>query len=134
MQVLKTKAFSGQDMNPTMLDIFLNQTRTPKVIVGDPNQQIYMFRGAVNALDMVEASHIYHLTQSFRFGPEIAFAANCVLDTLQKQDRQTLVGGKKLDFIVCRDEIRDLEKHRPIAFLARTNLTLLKEVIKVITK
>ena len=42
----------GQDMNPPMLDIFLKQ-KTPKIVVGDPHQQIYMFRGAVDALKEV---------------------------------------------------------------------------------
>ena len=51
-------------MNPTVLDIFDKQ-RHNKIIVGDPNQQIYMFRGAVNALDSIDATHIYHLTQRF---------------------------------------------------------------------
>ena len=55
----------GQDMNPAMLDIFLHQNTT-RLIVGDPNQQIYLFRGAVNALDLVNPTHTYYLTQSFR--------------------------------------------------------------------
>ena len=55
----------GQDMNPAMLDIFLHQNTT-RLIVGDPNQQIYLFRGAVNALDLVDPTHTYYLTQSFR--------------------------------------------------------------------
>ena len=42
----------GQDMNPTILDIFNNQDIN-KIIVGDPNQQIYAFRGAVNALGTI---------------------------------------------------------------------------------
>ena len=64
--------------NPTMFHIF-NKQATPKIIVGDPHQQIYGFRGAINALDHVESTHVLKLTQSFRFGPEIAFAANCIL-------------------------------------------------------
>lgn len=55
----------GQDMNPAMLDVFLHQNTT-RLIVGDPNQQIYLFRGAVNALDLVNPTHTYYLTQSFR--------------------------------------------------------------------
>ena len=74
----------GQDMSPAMLDIFLGQEGTPKVIVGDPNQQIYMFRGAINALERVEADNTFYLTQSFRFGPEIAFAGGHFLFSFQK--------------------------------------------------
>ena len=33
----------AQDMNPACLDICLSQ-KTPKIVVGDPNQQIYTFR------------------------------------------------------------------------------------------
>jgi len=86
----------GQDMNPAMLDIFMNQ-KVSRVIVGDPHQQIYMFRGAVNALDIVVPTHTYYLTQSFRFGPEIAFIANKTLLELKGIDERTLVGGKKRD-------------------------------------
>ena len=74
----------GQDMNPTMLNIFMNQSVT-RVIVGDPNQQIYMFRGAVNALGLISPTHTYFLTQSFRFGPEIGFVANLCLTRLKNK-------------------------------------------------
>ena len=80
----------GQDMNPAMLDIFQRQN-VNKIIVGDPNQQIYLFRGAVNALGSVEATHNYFLTQSFRFGPNIGLVANTCLETLQGVKKQTLV-------------------------------------------
>ena len=43
--------------------------------------QIYLFRGAVNALGSVDSTHTYYLTQSFRFGPEIGFAADSFLQT-----------------------------------------------------
>ena len=62
----------AQDMNPAMLDICLNQEK-PKIVVGDPHQQIYSFNGAVNALSLVEEHsrtrvvRTFYLTQSFRF-------------------------------------------------------------------
>jgi F-box protein 18 (helicase) len=121
----------GQDMNPAMLDVFMRQ-QTTKVIVGDPNQQIYMFRGAINALNSVEATQTYHLTQSFRFGPRIAYAANCCLDIFQKIEDQTLVGGRKKDFLINRDEIKDINDFKPIAIIGRTNLGLFNEVVKLI--
>ena len=45
-----------------MLDIISNQ-RQPKLLVGDPHQQIYSFRGAVNAMSIVQAAHTFYLTQ-----------------------------------------------------------------------
>ena len=113
----------GQDMNPAMLDIF-NKQKINKIIVGDPNQQIYMFRGAINALGSVEASSVYHLTQSFRFGPRIGYLANTCLEILQKVKTQTLVGGKKRDKIINRDEIKDVRDYKPIAVIGRTNIGL----------
>ena len=62
----------AQDMNPAMLDICLGQNK-PKIVVGDPHQQIYSFRGAVNALDLVNEHRETrvvkncYLTQSFRY-------------------------------------------------------------------
>lgn len=106
----------GQDMNPAMLDIFLYQNST-RLIVGDPNQQIYLFRGAVNALDLVNPTHTYYLTQSFRFGPEIAFAANKCLTAFKGKDHRTLVGGKKVDTFTGSVRVG-----RQVAFIGRTNM------------
>ena len=36
-------------MNPAMLDVCLKQFK-PKLVVGDSHQQIYRFRGAVDAV------------------------------------------------------------------------------------
>ena len=115
----------GQDMNPTILDIF-NKQDINKIIVGDPNQQIYAFRGAVNALESVEASHTYHLTQSFRFGPAIGLVANTCLERLNSVKRQTLVGGKKPDFLRSRDDLMDIKEFAPIAVIGRTNFGVFK--------
>ena len=117
----------GQDMNPVMLDIFMKQGVT-RVIVGDPHQQIYMFRGAVNALDLVSPTHTFFLTQSFRFGPEIGFVANKCLTGLKGLDNRTLVGGKKRDsFLGTGGSEKD-----QVAFIGRTNFGLLEKLSKLI--
>merc|ERR1719319_1314720 len=97
----------AQDMNPAMLDVCLHQDR-PKVVVGDPYQQIYSFRGAVNALALVEEHtetrvvRTLYLTQSFRFGSEIAFLAEACLAGLVREEgarAPPLVGSGKADCI-----------------------------------
>ena len=45
-------------------DILLRQN-VAKILVGDPHQQIYSFRGATNAMSQVDATHVYYLTQVF---------------------------------------------------------------------
>lgn len=47
---------------PAIMDVLLSQ-RCGKILVGDPHQQIYTFRGAVNALNIVHHTHIFYLTQ-----------------------------------------------------------------------
>ncbi|KAI4888154.1 hypothetical protein NFI96_029761, partial [Prochilodus magdalenae] len=58
----------AQDCSPVcvyvlIMDILLSQP-CAKILVGDPHQQIYSFRGAVNALHTVSHTHLYYLTQA----------------------------------------------------------------------
>lgn len=45
-----------------IMNIVLSQP-CGKIFVGDPHQQIYTFRGAVNALFTVPHTHVFYLTQ-----------------------------------------------------------------------
>ncbi len=72
----------AQDINPVLLGV-LRQVQCPVVYVGDPYQQIYEWRGAVNAMEAISSPHRVLLSRSFRFGPEIAAAATRVLRTLK---------------------------------------------------
>ena len=68
----------AQDADPLMIDV-INRQSTQKIAVGDHHQQIYSFRGAVNALEVFDIETSAQLTQSFRYGPLIADMANMVL-------------------------------------------------------
>ena len=70
----------AQDLNPVMLAI-VHQHRGRIIAVGDSRQQIYGWRGSVDALDGLEGEEL-PLTVSFRFGPAIAARANEVLRLL----------------------------------------------------
>ncbi|NWR43627.1 FBH1 helicase, partial [Regulus satrapa] len=82
----------AQDCTPAIVDIVQSQ-KCGKILVGDPHQQIYTFRGAVNTLYAVPHTHVYYLTQSFRFGPEIAFVGAAILDVCKGIRSKTLLGG-----------------------------------------
>ena len=41
----------------------LEKQKCAKILVGDPHQQIYRFRGAVNAMDALKADKTAYLTQ-----------------------------------------------------------------------
>lgn len=71
----------AQDTNPVQISI-VEQARASGcmvVAVGDQFQQIYSWRGAVDALEILSGEALY-LSASFRFGQEIAAFAAEILD------------------------------------------------------
>lgn len=67
-----------QDINPLTSQVIKGQRNSSLVIVGDPHQSIFSFRGGVNELDAFDGP-TYNLTESWRFGPVIATIANSLL-------------------------------------------------------
>ncbi|XP_064489501.1 F-box DNA helicase 1-like [Ornithodoros turicata] len=114
----------SQDCNPAMLDFILAQ-RCPKILVGDPHQQIYAFRKAIDALSSVPGTHKYYLTKSFRFGPEIGYVASCVLESLKGVHDKTIVG-------CTREGKTDGSRVGQICIIARSNLMLFNEAVRII--
>lgn len=75
----------AQDTNGVTMAILDSAAKagTQIVLVGDPYQEIYAWRGAVNAMERGEKDITCHLTGSWRFGKALADAANLMLvDTL----------------------------------------------------
>lgn len=71
-----------------MVDVILRQRHwAGLVIVGDPYQKIYGFRGATDECfdDAIHVpTHLFYLTHSFRFGDKIAEVANVFLRALHE--------------------------------------------------
>lgn len=72
-----------QDANPVLAQI-LDRQNAQKIYVGDPHQQIYSWRGAVNALEEKRRAGVLtsYLSTSFRFGNQVAAAANVLLESM----------------------------------------------------
>lgn len=113
-----------QDTNPVTMDIVLEQD-TRLILVGDRHQSIYIFRGATNAMELVEADATMTLTQSFRFGQGIADLATLVLAGL-KGETQALIGSGKVESVFTVD------RNQPYAVISRTNGTLFREAVKLL--
>lgn len=111
----------AQDANPVLIEIVRQQVNTQVVWVGDSQQQIYAFTGAINALDNVAADDQTYLTQSFRFGPPIADLANSVLSTLDAKLR--LTGTTEINSTVGAVA-------EPDCILTRTNATAIRELME----
>lgn len=68
----------AQDLNPVLVSL-VKKSKLPAIIVGDPFQSIYAWRGAVSAMKMFNGPTL-PLSQSWRFGEDVARIANHLLN------------------------------------------------------
>lgn len=111
----------AQDSTDLVIGLLADQEDCQLVCVGDRYQQIYAFRGAVNAMDSFHITNCATLSQSFRFGHQIAAMANAVLEGFLESDMRL----KGLPTIDSRLEAIEL----PFCVLARTNASLIGELM-----
>ena len=112
----------AQDLSAVMVDIVDQQKDCTKIYVGDINQQIYAFRGSVNVFEKIHTK--FKLTQSFRFGQNIAEVANVVLR--QKESSELLKGSPEIDSEVLFDSsMTDIQK----THIFRTNTSLFVKAV-----
>lgn len=121
----------AQDTNRCVIDIILRQLgQGCKVVaVGDKFQQIYAWRGSVNAMEQFECAEGF-LTKSFRFGPQVANAANVVLD----QSDFKLEGWEELHTEVLGLESATEEVLGKHTRLYRTNACLISDAVGLIER
>ncbi|MBB4920990.1 UvrD-helicase domain-containing protein [Streptosporangium saharense] len=101
----------AQDADPVISAVVQAQ-QAQLIAVGDSQQQIYDWRGAINALQNWPAEKRLFLTQSWRFGPAIADEANRWLDLLGARLRLTGTAAIRSRVAPC---------DQPRAVLCRTN-------------
>ena len=117
----------AQDADPVIASVVAAQT-CKKVYVGDRNQAIYGWRGAIDAMSQIANAERLPLTKSFRFGPAIAEAANQWLELLDSDLR--VVGHDPV-----RSEVRGLgDGEAPRAILCRGNGTALGWVLALLSR
>jgi superfamily I DNA/RNA helicase len=142
----------AQDANPVMTDVIRNQ-KIQWIAVGDSNQAIYEFRGAVDELEDLEAPYQLTLTKTFRFGKEIQAIANRFLKAhetkLTNEEDETPIFAKlRIDAAGPEGIILDSEEMFPkgiavsatretkkngsketLAFLSQTNAKSFERII-----
>jgi hypothetical protein len=109
----------AQDTNPVVLDVLRKQS-AQMIYVGDKYQQIYEWRGAVNAMEKIETQGETYLTTSFRFGHAIAEWASKLLVLLG--EKRPLTGN-----VAVKSRVGSVE---PRAILARTNASTIATIIE----
>lgn len=110
----------AQDANAVILDIVRMQ-KCRKIFVGDTHQKIYSWRGAVNAMESLEIPEL-PLTQSFRFGVNIAKFANIILK--KKGEKRELQGFDKI-----QSKLGNIDETKKFTHLCRTNAELIMQAI-----
>lgn len=115
-----------QDTTECVLDIFLNQQNTKLVMVGDSRQNIYSWRGSINAMERVQGFKTKFLSQSFRYGDAIAKVAEDIL-----KGKATIRGFDKITSKVGDDVV---DKTKPYTILFRTNAVLILEAVDAIQR
>ena len=115
----------AQDLNPVLISI-ARKAGVPTIVVGDPYQSIYRFRGAVDAMDAFDAEELT-LTQSWRFGQAIADVANAILRHSSKPPRHRLAGNPAIATTITRYGGR-VAMQPGTAILARTNARLFQSL------
>ena len=111
-----------QDSNPVTIDLVLRQTHAQIIVVGDPFQSIYEFRGAINGFEEIQKYRRkfeeMFLTESFRFTQEIADFAFAIT-RISGNDRKIIGKAEKQE---CKNQ----------AILVRNNATMLSYLLQAI--
>lgn len=116
----------AQDTSGLMIRLLSEQTHAQRVIVGDRYQQIYAWRGAVNAMRQFKVDVVGQLTRSFRFGPAVAELANAVLKTYAGAKGMHIVGSPSVPSVVSL--VNSVPEARTV--VARTNAALVVGLIE----
>ena len=118
-----------QDSNPVIAQVIKNQS-CQKIFVGDQFQQIYAWRGAVNALQEEALAKLY-ITRSFRFGEAIASLTNQIIESYYPH---------KFHYVPFHgnDDIQSEITYEPLSdigcIICRTNKGVIGETIKALGK
>jgi len=113
----------GQDSNAVVAQTIQAQSQAQQIIVGDSNQSLYEWRGAIDALQQWDADIQLYLSHSWRFGPEVAAEANKWLTQIGTQLR--LVGSPAIN-----SRLGPLD--HPSAVLCRTNSEAMRQVMAML--
>lgn len=99
------------------------------ILIGDPNQSIYSFRGCINLLDKFEEAQYFKLTGSFRVGQKIADMSSLIINLFKNKDirmrgyndNQRIYSSKCLSFSNMQGKFN---------IIARTNATILAHALE----
>lgn len=110
----------AQDLSPVMISIAEQQQDMQLCVIGDRFQQLYEWRGSVDAMTLMDVDARTRLSASFRFGPNIADIANTILHWIPDMPEDIALTGRALtpgavghidnpDAVLCRTNAKAIE-------------------------
>ena len=116
-----------QDSNPVISDIIKSQ-KCQKIFVGDQFQQIYSWRGAINALKD-RSLETLNITQSFRFGHSIADLCNKIITSYYPINLSytPFRGNDNIQSNISYDPLHSVD-----CIICRTNKSVIAETINAL--
>lgn len=123
----------AQDTAPVVEDVVMRQAEhSLLVMVGDPSQAIYGFTGARDSMTRFERSGISHqsltLSESWRFGQEIADAANALL---AHTDRDMTIRGRGGEGEVLH-HLSAAVNEMPGVYVCRSNFDVIEAALEAV--
>ncbi|RAX58412.1 hypothetical protein CCZ01_03065 [Helicobacter monodelphidis] len=115
----------AQDTNDVTLDIF-NSAQTRKILVGDKHQNIYFFRGAINAMEQITADYSQTLTYSFRCPQEHLDKAVFFLEKFKHQPTRIVSAKNHISSRNQQSAIITRTNAKIIDIIAMTETSFLK--------
>lgn len=122
----------AQDTDLVALDILNNQdlSKLQLIVVGDSFQQIYSWRGALDALNNVKVADTFYLSKSFRFGKDVAKLSTAILKYSFSDFQLPITGNLEKNSKIY--EIQDCTYSRYDAIITRTNAGVFDAFMKAI--
>lgn len=130
----------AQDQTPVVIDLMSKQQHLQQIWVGDRYQQIYGFRGAKNAMDLVDIDAHLELTQSYRYGKEVANYCNRLID-FYFDDCINIKGFPHLnskisdelepDVVICRTNFSVIAELAYLTYIEKKNVAINADVSKL---
>lgn len=115
----------SQDLN-SVSEYIVRKQSCNKIFIGDYDQKIFGFRGAISIFENVpKNTPVFDLTSSFRYGHKIAEVANKILETFKDGNRAKIVGLGGLE-----DSINEFDYSEHYTVISRTNAMLIDKAIE----
>jgi hypothetical protein len=119
----------AQDANLVFLSI-LKRSSCQIFLVGDSNQQLYAWRGAVDAMARMQGPE-FPLTRSWRSGQAICNFANNVLRSKAHTPINLIIGHPGVDSLIRVYDRPQSYPQWPLTILARTNVQVFAAAVDV---